>query len=383
MRTYFFLHVYKACLPVAFEAFSPLTHRPQVSISVRNKHGQLVQSTWRVESGQPLARWPWPGPCTLPSSSSGIGGFTAISYVPHQQKTSKIDKENNLTNTCKQPGPPSSLLFGHAKLIGEYMSRLPPSSYIQSALTQIKQDHSLPDVFYLDLWPFGPEFVVCTGPDAAAIPTTVNSLTQASVVTDYFADNVGVGFIEAATGSLWKELHQLIAPGLTPVATKSYHGVLVEEARILRDRLEKFARSGSDGQVIVLDDELGKFPFDVTCRIMFGERLNAQSQGDDCELYRDTKAIAHVVGLSNGTGLNLFAKWSVKGKIREVVGRVDREIEPRVRARFEELRGMKEKDLPTSRTLGSSVVDRMLVSQMQKGGSDELDAGFVKLVMDK
>jgi len=252
---------------------------------------------------------------------------------------------------------------------------MPKGSYLQSAFTQMKQDYNLPDLFYMDLWPFGPEFVVCTSPDAAAIPTTVNSFTQAKIVEDFFAGNLGAGFIEATAGDLWKELHHMIAPGLNPAATKSYQPIVLEEAKILHQRFNALARAN---KVIALDDEVGKFPFDVTSNVFFGERLHAQTS--DSPIYRELKAVSSEVELNHLAAGNPIAAWLIKRKIKKVVARMDREIEPMIQSRFAALQSMKEKSLPT-RTTATNIIDRMLITQVQKAGP--LDPGFMTLCMDK
>ncbi|KAB5513517.1 cytochrome P450 [Coniochaeta sp. 2T2.1] len=159
------------------------------------------------------------------------------------------------------PGPPHSLLLGHLKIIGEYMQRLPPGSHVQAAITQIQQDYNLPDIFYLDLWPFGPRFVVCSGADAAAITTTVSTFPQSKLVFDVLGPTIGTTFIEVTNGSLWKDLHRVFAPSLTPLSVKGYHDGIVDEAAALHGRLQ-------DVDVVDLNYELGKFTFAVVCNVL-------------------------------------------------------------------------------------------------------------------
>src|SRR5690348_2890236 len=69
------------------------------------------------------------------------------------------------------PKAPHDWFWGHAKLVGEYASKI-PGDYIQATWAQIIYDFKLPEVSYLDMWPFGPEFILCSGPDSAALGTT-------------------------------------------------------------------------------------------------------------------------------------------------------------------------------------------------------------------
>ncbi|KAL2179651.1 uncharacterized protein P884DRAFT_298007 [Thermothelomyces heterothallicus CBS 202.75] len=87
----------------------------------------------------------------------------------------------------------------------------------------MKQDFNLPDIFYLDMWP---------------------RWTRSDMVTQVFGPTVGRTFIEATNGPLWKNLHQMLAPGLTPSTIKTYHHhLIVDEARALYDQLRRLADS--------------------------------------------------------------------------------------------------------------------------------------------
>ena len=278
----------------------------------------------------------------------------------------------NFTLTTLQPGPPHSLLWGHLKVFGKYHAKLPPNTYIQAAITQMKQDFNLPDIFYLDLWPFGPRFLICSSPESCAIPTTVNSFPQADVVTEFLDANLGSEFIEATNGPMWKELHQMIAPGLNPASVKTYHGFIVDEAQTLYERIRQFAKSGN---VIDLNHELGKFPFEVLARIFFGERFDAQVTGSPLyELFR--RAIVYV-GAATANN-NPIKTSQLNKRAKADLDQVGKDIEARVRVRFSALK--QQKVLP-NRTTATNILDRMLVAQVQSG--QPLDDRLMKLVVGK
>jgi cytochrome P450 len=240
---------------------------------------------------------------------------------------------------------------------------------MQASWTQLKQDFKLPDLFYLDLWPFGPEFIICAGADAAALPTTANSFPQADVVGEFFEHTVGKTFIEAASGPLWKELHQMLAPGLTPSFTKTYHHLIVDEAKMLYDQIRRLAISE---QVTDLTFHLGKYPFSVIWQIFFGGRLEANSP-----LYKETKRLNDISGPTR-TVLNPITKWQEKRDQAAIIRRLDREIKKNIRSRFLALQT--EKPLPTKAN-ASCLLDRMLLNQVQAGLP--LDDRLMSLVQQK
>ncbi|KAK0716227.1 cytochrome P450 [Lasiosphaeris hirsuta] len=252
------------------------------------------------------------------------------------------------------PKPPHDWLWGHAKLVGEYGNKI-TGDYMQAAWTQMKYDFKLPEVYYLDMWPFAPDFIMCTGPDAAALVTQTNAFPQGEVVADFFGRSIGRTFIEATNGPLWKELHQMLAPGLTPSATKTYHDLILDEARRLYDRVHRLAASE---QVVDMGVELGRYPFSVVWRVLFGEKV------ERAELYDMTKRLSDISQAVQRT-MNPIALYREKRERAAIVKRLEAEIGKVTRARFSELKKAR-KTLPT-RTTATCLLDRMLLDRVRDG----------------
>ncbi|KAK3291336.1 cytochrome P450 [Chaetomium fimeti] len=252
------------------------------------------------------------------------------------------------------PKAPHDPLWGHLKLLGEYTKKV-PGSYVQALWTQMKLDFNLPDIFYLDLWPFGPEFIVCASPDAAAMLTTVNAFPQADLVAEFFAPTIGSSFIEATNGALWKELHQMLAPGLTPGATRTYHDLIVDEAKSLHDRVRRVAASGETTDMTY---QVGQYPFSIMWTIFFGERPDPNSG-----LYDALKRLNDISG-STGLPLNPITRWQEKRERAAIIRRLDKEIEKVIHSRFAKVSS--QKPLPT-RANASCLLDRMFLDQVKAG----------------
>lgn len=261
------------------------------------------------------------------------------------------------------------MLWGHLKLFGAYLAKFPTDTYIHGALTQIKQDYALPDLFYLDLWPFGPRFVVCSGPNAAAVPTTVTPFPQAAAVARFFGTaRVGATFIEATNGPLWKELHMMLAPGLTPASVHGYHGVMADEAKGLHDHIRAVAERR---ETVDLAEELSRLPFGVITRIFFGEKM------DDEAIRANFRAAAGLAGrMVNGN--NPWSRWRVSQGVRANLAAVDKVLVRRIQSRYQALQG--EKVLPT-RATAKNFLDRMMVGQVQNGRG--LDERLMQMVLEK
>jgi hypothetical protein len=77
--------------------------------------------------------------------------------------------------TSQQPGPPHSFLWGHLKAFGEIHTLFPPNTHLQYVYSEMAKWYSLPDIWYLDLWPLGPGQVIVTSPEAAQEMATGNA----------------------------------------------------------------------------------------------------------------------------------------------------------------------------------------------------------------
>ncbi len=259
------------------------------------------------------------------------------------------------------------MFWGHLKLMGEYLQKVRPGTYTHTALTQMKLDHNLPDVFYLDLWPVGPRMLVCTTPDACAISTTTSAFEMPGLVANFFEGNIGTGFIEGTNGSVWKHLHQMLAPGLTPGAVKGYSNSIVNEAAALHERLRAIAKSA---QVVDMRKELGNFPFQVIAAVLFGEKLSA-------EIYEDATTTVNMQAAINAA-ISPITKRRLRKEMGHCWKRIEAAVEAKTRARFAELQ--KQKVLP-NKTNATNLLDRMLLSQIQAGRP--LEGELLKLIQDK
>lgn len=251
------------------------------------------------------------------------------------------------------------------------MGKVAPSNYLHQVLAQIKEDHDLPDIWYLDLWPFGPEMIICSDGEAAALATTVSAYPQSHVVVDFFTRAVGKYFLEAANHTMWKEIHHMLAPGFTPNAVRSYHSLIVDQTALFHRRLCEFA----DGDTFDLLYELGKCPFEVVWHIFFGTSHNTQINGSP--IYQDISRLNDLAAITM-MSKNPFEKWRAARDRSVIMKRIGVVIEEHIASRFAVLKATK--TLPT-RTSAASLLDRMLLPHLQNG--QPLDDRLINMIKDK
>ncbi|KAK1254913.1 hypothetical protein MKX08_008908 [Trichoderma sp. CBMAI-0020] len=251
------------------------------------------------------------------------------------------------------PCPPHSMIWGHLKIMGEYVQKLPPGTHLQSVISELKADYDLPDVFYIDLWPLGPQFVFCLSPEASAIPTTENTFDMHEDVSKFLKGSIGANFIEGTNGPLWKHLHHTLAPGLTPSIIRGNHGFIIEQAAALRCRFSDIAKSG---KVTDIRRELGYYPFQVLIKMLLNETCSAQ-------IYDNVKKATDLQAEKNATN-NPLAKWRLGREAKRLWKRVETAIEPKIRTRFTAL---EQQDVAPTKNSITCLLDRMMLPEVQSG----------------
>lgn len=251
----------------------------------------------------------------------------------------------------------------------------PKYTCISPLIAEIKREYGLGDLFYLDLWPLGPCFLVLAAPDAVAIPTTVQTAPTSDVVISFYNWSIGPGFIDAAKGALWKHLHRLIAPALSGSATRAYIPFIVSEAAALHARFNALTECGGP---LDLGYELGKLPFAVVQRVFFGEQLDSMQSG---KLYDDSRAFIEVVGeVGYRSPTPLHAWWLQRTKLRGLRNSIETAFDQMIDKRHAGLVQQKAQGL-LDKDASLPIMDRMMLDVVLN--SNPLDQGLRDLILAK
>ncbi|UNI18407.1 hypothetical protein JDV02_004678 [Purpureocillium takamizusanense] len=299
------------------------------------------------------------------SASIAVIVYAAFKLVQHRRSYAHLPKP-----------PGHSILFGHLKLFGDIVKLFPPGTHPQYYYTYLARKYSLPEVYYVDLWPLGPAQVVVTGPDAAAQVTAIRTYPMHPEVNRYLAPMVGDNVIAATNGPLWKKLHHMMAPAFTSRYVKTLLGTIADEVMLFHERLRQLSDAG---HVFSMEEELSKLSFDVIGGIVFGVSFNAQQSGslilDDL---RAVLGLSQVVRETWNPATKLQAWWARRQAIR----RSDDFLQNRLVERYRVM--LEEKDLPT-RQNARSILDRVLLERIENsnGTAEEtLDGTFLTLAIN-
>ncbi|OAQ63912.1 cytochrome P450 [Purpureocillium lilacinum] len=285
-----------------------------------------------------------------------------------------IEHRRFYANLPKPPG--HSILFGHLKLFGDIVKLFPAGTHPQYFYTYLSRKYSLPDVWYVDLWPIGPQQVVITGPDAAAQVTAIRSYPMHPEVNRFLAPMIGDNVIAATNGPLWKKLHHMMAPAFTPRYVKTLLSTIADEVMLFHGRLRELAKAGD---VFSMEEELSKLSFDVIGGIVFGVSFNAQRSGslilDDL---RAVLSLSQLIRESWNPITKIQAWWSR----RQAIKRSDIFLQKRLVERYRVMKN--EKNIPT-RQSARSILDRILLERIENNGDaveQPLGQDFLELAVN-
>lgn len=232
------------------------------------------------------------------------------------------------------PKPPHHWFWGHLKLMGEIMGCFPGSVHIQYAITTICHKYDLPGAFYLDLWPFGPRFLVVTDPDMALHMTVVKNHPKSPSYVEFVDPVVGAGSIVSVNGPHWKYLHNMLAPAFAISRIRGMVGLIGDEVMSFRAALQKHAESG---KVFKMEHTASCLTFDVIGTAVFGpgSSLGAQKEGDNRSLQNFNEIMD--MNMVERNSKNPLSKWSARRKRLAAMNELDTTLTKLMHQRYSEL----------------------------------------------
>ena len=243
--------------------------------------------------------------------------------------------------------------------MGQIMGLFPHTTHVQAALTEIAIKYKMPGIWYMDLWPFGPVFVVIRDPTVGDQALVHKGLPQHVESAEFLEPFIGKDPIPVTNGLVWKKLHGGMAPGCAWPAVRRMTDLILEEAAIFRDAL---ARLSDSGEVFSMEALGARLIFDVVGRAVFNARLNAQTTDDS--LVRDLQAIvdlttAQMDAANKFNPVKRFKMWQEK---RQILPRIDRPIRRKIQERLE---SWLDSDEVPSKARPDSILDSMLRAYLE------------------
>jgi len=251
-----------------------------------------------------------------------------------------------------------------------------PHSHYHAVVTTIARKYDLPGLFYLDLWPLGPEQLIIIDPELASQYVTPRNLPKHKLQADFLDPILGEGNIVVANGPRWKRLHNMLAPAFSTTNVLGMTRLFAQNVKGFHDVLSEISKSG---EPFSLEEKISTLVFDIIFKAIFDTSSNAGTESHD-----DRKELHAVVRaeMSARRTWNPIKKRSLIRERETAAKKLSDSIASRVRDRFTTLQKRKI-DLSTKRGLG--ILDLILRERIQeakeKDTSPELDSDFVEMAV--
>lgn len=168
---------------------------------------------------------------------------------------------------CSKPMPPHHPIFGHLLVTNDVLANLPRDAHAHYLADQIRRKYpDLGPVYYLDMWPFAPPFLVCVSPTVISQFTTRpgNELPNHPGVKKYLLPITGGRDLASMEGEEWKHWRKIYNPGFGAAHVTSLVPAIVEEVAVFVDILKDHARKGN---LFSLDEAAINLTMDVIGRV--------------------------------------------------------------------------------------------------------------------
>ncbi|KAL8715306.1 MAG: hypothetical protein Q9225_006430, partial [Loekoesia sp. 1 TL-2023] len=162
--------------------------------------------------------------------------------------------------------PPHHPIFGHLLIANDILSQLPRDAHAHYLADQMRRKYpDLGPVYYLDMWPFAPPFLV------AISPTVISQFTQSEIalpnhpnIRKYLLPITGGGDLASMEGEEWKRWRKIFNPGFSASHINTLVPTIVEEVSVFVDILKEHAKKGD---IFSLDEAAINLTMDVISRV--------------------------------------------------------------------------------------------------------------------
>ncbi|KAL5044835.1 hypothetical protein BDW71DRAFT_185440 [Aspergillus fruticulosus] len=258
------------------------------------------------------------------------------------------------------------------------MNQFPPNTAISTYYTEIAHKYDLKEIFYLDLWPFGPSQMVLVHPDAAEQVTTVENYPLHDEVFRYLIPLLGQDAIGASDGEKWKMLHRILVPAFRPSNIKAMTCVIAEQVlKLLHPALTGYAGSG---EVFSMEKCAAQLVFSISSMVVLGDSV---SEEKSTQLLTDLDHVVdYATTLTLTTATNPLVKAGKWWKKRAAIQRMDLFLQSFIQNRYTQIAHGKVDGDKTNSTILDTILANAQGTQCEPHNPAALKPEFVRIVTD-
>ena len=124
--------------------------------------------------------------------------------------------------------------------MGEQQAALPPNMHPHTYQHYVREKYDLPNVYYIDTWPFGDQLLIVCDPEANAQVTVNYSLPKADTLAE-LVPIAGKDSLVAIDGPKWKMWRSTFNPGFSSVHLTTLVPAIVDCCQIFAQIMERHA----------------------------------------------------------------------------------------------------------------------------------------------
>lgn len=159
--------------------------------------------------------------------------------------------------------PPWSWLFGHLAYFQQYQKRYPSDLFAPVVVNKMCAEFRDTDLFYLDLWPFAPAFLIVNDPDAAMQVSSGRHALSKPEIYQYMIDPlIGGPNMLTMNGDEWKKWRSVFNSAFAP-------NYLMQQVPAIIEKVEAFCEKLHEriGDVFQLEDIATRLTVDIIIKV--------------------------------------------------------------------------------------------------------------------
>ena len=149
--------------------------------------------------------------------------------------------------------------------MAKLMGTLPTNCHPHLLVHYLKEQYDLPDIFYIDTWPFGEQICAVVDPQAAYDVTVKHSLPKHPIIEDSIAPITGHNPLVSLNGKEHKKWRGIFNPGFSSAHLMTLLGGIVDDCAVFTDILAKHAKAQD---IFLLEEAATRVTVDIIGRVV-------------------------------------------------------------------------------------------------------------------
>ena len=233
------------------------------------------------------------------------------------------------------PQPPSRKWYlGHLEIAKECRDLFPPDCHPQAWARYVQKKYDLPEIFYLDWWPFGPRWIFMSDPEMISqYTTTGQSLPKSSQATEFLDLFLGKDNMVSIEGEKWKTQRSMFNPGFSAAHLMTLVPYIVDCSVVFIDVIRQKAKSHEKFE---LEEAATRLTIDIIGKVVLDSDFDSQKGVHPIvETFRERAPLMPSQrSVINTTSLEFIRRWKLWRNGIQLDRLIGEELDRKLASRF-------------------------------------------------